>query len=213
MKLRGRKRPGRKLLLGPGAVIERGALAGYRSARGLADRTLRIGARSLVRSGSVIYEGSVIGRRFESGHGAVIREGNLIGDDCCVWSHSVVDYGCIIRNRVRIHNGVYICQYSRLEDDAFVGPGTIFLNSPHPGCDFERQCMRGPTVMKGAKIGGGCVVFPFVTIGPRAVVGAGSVVTKDVPAGKVVHGSPARIRGNAGGLRCRSGHVRRPYPR
>ncbi len=200
------------LILGSGAVVEPGAIAGYRSVRPLADRTLRIGPGSLIRAGSVIYEGSVIGGYFETGHGTVIREGNIIGDGCCVWSHSVVDYNCTIRNRVRIHNGVYICQYSRLEDGVFVGPGTVFLNSAHPGCEFERQCMKGPIVMKGAKIGGGCVIFPFVTIGKGAIVGAGSVIAKDVAAGKVVFGSPARVRGNAASLRCRTGHTLRPYP-
>lgn len=198
--------------MGAGTIIEPGAVAGYRPARGVADRTLKIGPASLVRSGSVIYEGSVIGSNFETGHGTIIREGNLIGNECRIWSHSVVDYGCIIRDRVRIHNGVYICQYSRLEEEVFVGPGTVFLNSPHPGCEFERQCMKGPTIMKGAKIGGGCVIFPFVTVGAGAIVGAGSVVTKDVAPGKVVHGAPARVRGKAGALRCRTGHTRRPYP-
>ncbi len=101
--------------------------------------------------------------------------------------------------------------YSRVEDGAFIGPGSTLLNDPHPGCTFSRQCMRGPTIGRGAVIGGGAVILPMVTIGAGAVVGGGAVVTKDVPAGAVVRGNPARVHGRREDLRCWTGHTLRPY--
>ena len=79
----------------------------------------------------MIYLGSVIGERFETGHGAIVREENVIGDRVAVWSHTVIDYGCVIGNDVKIHSNVYIAQYTTLEDGVFIGPGTVLLNDPH----------------------------------------------------------------------------------
>ena len=193
--------------------MDAGARVGYMPARRILKLDLVMGARAVIRSGSVIYAGSEIGTDFETGHGTVVREENAIGNGVAIWSKSVVDYGCRIGNGVRIHSNVYVAQYSVLEEDVFIGPGTTILNDPHPGCAFSRQCMRGPVIKRGAQIGGGCVILPMVTIGSGAVVGAGSVVTRDVPAGAVAYGVPARIRGKRGSLRCWTGHTVRPYPR
>lgn len=197
--------------VGPGARIDPGVLVGYRPERPVADLALTIGSGARLRSGTVIYAGSRIGRDFETGHGTVIREENEIGDGVQVWSHATVDYGCRLGNGVRLHAGVYVAQYSVIEDGAFVGPGAVLLNDPHPGCAFSRQCMRGPVVRRGAVIGGGAVVLPMVTVGARALVGAGAVVTRDVPPGAVVRGSPARASGAREALRCWTGHTAFPY--
>lgn len=201
----------RRVRLGPGAVVEPGATVGYAPGRRIADLSLTIGAGSRIRTGSVVYLGSKIGAGFETGHGTVIREENEIGDRVQVWSHSVLDYGCTIGREVHIHTGVYVAQYSRIGDGVFIGPGAILLNDPHPGCSFSRQCMRGPTVGRNAVIGGGAVLLPMITIGEGAVIGGGAVVTKDVPAGVVVRGNPARVHGRREDLRCWTGHTLKPY--
>ena len=177
----------------------------------MADLTLTVGDGSSIRAGAILYLGTRIGERFQSGHHTVIREESLIGDRVQVWSHSTIDYGCVIGNDVHIHTGVYVAQFTTLEDGVFIAPGTVLLNDPHPGCAFSRQCMRGPTIRKGAVIGGGCTIMPMVTIGAGAVIGGGSVVTKDIPAGVVAYGSPAKPHGKREALKCWTGHTLRPY--
>ena len=197
--------------MGRGCVVEDGAVVGYQPARKVAWKSLDIGAGANIRSGTNIYLGSRIGKGFETGHNVVIREENEFGDDCQVWSQTIIDYGCKIGNGVHIHSHVYVSQYTTIEDGVFIAPRAVLLNDPHPGCKFSRQCMRGPTIRKNAVIGGGSVILPMVTIGEGAVIGGGSVVTKDVPAGAVVYGNPARVHGLRGALKCRTGHTVKPY--
>jgi acetyltransferase-like isoleucine patch superfamily enzyme len=122
-----------------------------------------------------------------------------------VWSNSVVDYGCVIGSRVKIHTGVYIPQFTVIEDDVFIAPGCTFANDLHPGCRCADGNMRGPTIRQGARIGVNCTLVPGVEIGAYALVGSGSVVTHDVPPGVVVAGNPARIMGTTKSLRCPDG--------
>ena len=141
-------------------------------------------------------------------------EENFIGDDFSLWSNSTVDYGCVIGNRVKIHHNVYVAQYTTIEDDVFLAPGVMIANDPHPGCAKSKQCMKGPTIRRGAQIGVNATILPFVIIGERALVGAGSVVTKDVPPGAVVRGNPARVAGHIDELKCliKPPLMDRPYP-
>jgi len=195
-------------------VAAESALIGCMPERPIADLCLEIGAGAVVRSGSVIYAGSRIGARLNVGHNAIVREENAIGDDFSLWSNSTVDYGCAIGHRVKIHHNVYVAQFTVLEDDVFLAPGVMIANDPHPGCAFSRKCMRGPTIKRGAQIGANATILPMVTIGERALVGAGSVVTKDVPPGAVVVGNPARVSGRIGDLTCivEPPLTERPYP-
>jgi len=198
--------------MGPGAVIEPGAVIGVRTGRDIPDLSLTIGARAKIRSGTILYLGSRIGERFETGHYTIVREENTIGNGVQIWSHSVVDYGCTIGNDVHLHSNVYVAQYSILEDGVFVAPGTVLLNDPHPGCAFSRQCMRGPTLCRNVCVGGGCTLLPMIKIGEGAIIGGGSVVTRDIPAGAVAYGVPARVHGRREDLKCRTGHTLMAYP-
>lgn len=191
---------------------EPGVIIGYRPGRSVADLSLTIGDGALVRSGTVLYLGSTIGVRFQTGHNVVVREENRLGDDVSVWSNSVIDCGCLIGHRVKIHTGVYLAQYTVLEDDVFLAPGVTVTNDIHPGCPESSRCMRGPTLRRGAQIGGNVTLLPFVIVGERALIGAGSVVTRDVPAGMVAYGNPARIVCSIDDLRCTTGLTDRPYP-
>jgi acetyltransferase-like isoleucine patch superfamily enzyme len=176
------------------AHLDEGVRIGYPAGRGQAAE-LELGAGAHVRSGSVIYSGSVIGARLQTGHNTVIREENVLGDDVSVWSNSVVDYGCRIGDRVKIHTNCYVAQFSVLEDDAFLAPGVSFANDLYPGDAESARLMRGPHVGAGAQLGVNTTVLPFVRIGAGAIIGAGSVVTRDIPAGAVAYGSPARVVG------------------
>lgn len=190
------------LLLGPGAEIDPSAILGEIPARDIADLTLTIGEKAVFRSGTVIYAGSRIGARFTTGHNVVIREENVLGDDVAVWSNSVVDYGCEIGDGVKIHTGVYIAQFTRIREGAFLAPGVTIANDPHPGCAHSRECMRGPTIEKNAQIGVNVTILPFLTIGEGAVIGSGSVVTKDIPPRMVAYGNPARVVSPVDDLEC-----------
>jgi len=211
MKAGGKSRGG--VRMGRGSVVEKGAVVGALTGRRIADKSLSIGPGARIRSGTVVYQGSHIGARFETGHYAIIREENRIGDDVQVWGHSIIDYGCTIGRRVHIHSHVYVSQYTVIKDGAFIAPRAVLLNDPHPGCPLSRQCMRGPVIGRDAIIGGGAVVLPMVKVGDGALVGAGAVVTRDVPAGAVVFGNPARVHGRKRGLKCWTGHVKEPYPK
>lgn len=106
-------------------------LLGYPSAR-CPSMLLTIGEGARFRSGTVIYSGTSIGDRFETGHNVVIREENTIGDDVSIWSNTVVDYGCSIGDRVKIHSNCYVAQFTELEDDVFLAPGVTVANDLFP---------------------------------------------------------------------------------
>jgi acetyltransferase-like isoleucine patch superfamily enzyme len=169
---------------------DRGVLVGYPVSQAGAE-PLILGAGATLRSGTVLYDGSRIGRRLQTGHGVVIREGCEVGDNVSVWTNSVIDYGCRIGDRVKIHCNCYVAQYSELEDDVFLAPGVTIANDLYPGDRRSAQLMAGPRIGARAQIGVNVTILPFVRIGAGALVGAGSVVTRDIPAAVVAFGNPA----------------------
>ena len=187
------------LLLGQNCVVDPSVLLGYPTGRRIELRPVRIGDGARIRSGTAIYATVEIGARFETGHNVVIREENRIGDDCAVWNNSTIDYGCVLGHRVKIHCNVYVAQYTVIEDDVFLAPGVIIANDPHPLCT---KCMQGPTIKAGARIGVNATLLPHLVIGENSLVGAGSVVTRDVPPRAVVVGSPARVVSDVDSLEC-----------
>lgn len=177
------------VILGEGHQVDPGAILGYLTGRKIESQVLRIGPRARIRSGSVLYAGSTIGAGLETGHNVVIREENVIGDNLNIWNSSTIDYGCQIGNGVKIHCNVYVAQFTILEDDVFLAPGVMVANDPHPLCAHH---LKGPTIKKGARIGINVTLLPGVVVGEGAMVGAGSVVTRDIPPFTVAYGSPAR---------------------
>lgn len=190
------------VVLGKSCRIDPGVVLGYRTGRPIPITPLVLGDESVVRSGSVLYAGSTFGKKLETGHNVVIREQNLIGEGLSVWNNTVIDYGCVIGNHVRIHSNCYISQFTTIEDDVFIAPGTSTANDPHPVCTL---CMRGPTLKKGCRIGVNVTLLPHVIIGEGAVIGAGSVVTRDVAPFTLAHGNPARARKPIDSLDCQFG--------
>src|ERR687895_162075 len=178
--------------IGGQPVIDPGVIVGYRPGRAEA-RGLRVGDRARLRSGTVLYEGARIGDRFETGHHVVVREENLIGDDVSIWSNSVVDYGCVIGDKVKIHCNCYLAQYSVIEEGAFLAPGVTLTNDLYPGRPESLDAMTGPTIGARAQLGAGVTVLPFVTVGSGALIGAGSVVTRDIPPDVIAFGCPAVV--------------------
>jgi acetyltransferase-like isoleucine patch superfamily enzyme len=157
------------------------------------DLETSIGLNAIIRSHTVIYAGNRVGANFQTGHSVMIRELNEIGDDVSIGSHSVIEHHVRIGNGVRIHSNVFIPEYSVLEDDAWIGPNVVLTNAAYPGSLDAKASLKGPRVMRGSRIGANATLLPGVTIGRNALVGAGAVVVRDVPDGKVVVGNPARI--------------------
>ena len=174
--------------------IDPGVFVGYPPDRHATGR-LVLGSEARLRTGTVLYDGSRIGDRLQTGHHVVIREECEIGDDVSVWSNTVIDYGCRLGDRVRIHSNCYIAQFTEIEEDAFLAPGVTLANDLYPGQAASARAMTGPVVGSGAQLGVNVTVLPYVRIGQGTLVGAGSVVTRNVPAGVVAFGCPAVVRG------------------
>ena len=190
--------------LGTGAIVEdfcilgtlpRGATAG--------SLVTTIGERAVIRSHTVIYAGNTIGRNFQTGNKVNIRESNQIGDDVSVGTLSVIEHHVQIGNHVRIHTQVFVPEFSVLEDGCWLGPHVVLTNARYPLSPDAKTTLQGPVIKRGAKIGANCTLLPGVVIGEQALVGAGTVVVRDVPAGAVVVGNPGRIIGDISKL---------PYP-
>jgi acetyltransferase-like isoleucine patch superfamily enzyme len=199
---------GDNVRMGDGGEVDPGVILGYPTGRRIADLTLWIGLGARIRSGTVIYAGSTIGTGLETGHNVVIREENSIGDHLNIWNSSTIDYGCTIGHGVKIHCNVYVAQYTILEDNVFLAPGVTIANDPHPLCGL---CMRGPTIKRGARIGVNVTLLPHITVGEGAFIGAGSVVTRDIPAYTVAYGNPARPVRPVDELPCPFDLVEQPY--
>jgi acetyltransferase-like isoleucine patch superfamily enzyme len=154
---------------------------------------LIIGAGCIIRSHTVIYAGNTIGAGLQTGHHVVIREGNMIGDHVSIGTHSIVEHHVQIGAGVRLHSRVFVPEYSILEDGCWLGPGVVVTNARYPISKGAKDRLVGAHIEAGAIIGANATLLPGIRIGTRALVGAGAVVTKDVPPRAVVVGNPAKI--------------------
>ena len=202
----------------PNVIIEEGAEIGEFCIIGLPAKgkapgevETRIGKNAVIRSHSIIYAGNVIGDDFNTGHSALIREDNQIGHKVSIGSHTVIEHHLEIRDGVRIHSQAFVPEFTLLEEGCWIGPNVVFTNALHPLCKRVKECLKGATVGKGAKIGANTTVLPDLRIGEMALVGAGSVVAKDVEPNVVVAGVPAKVIKNVADLTCPYGLCERPY--
>ncbi len=201
-----------KVKLGNGSVIEPFCIIGKPPlGRKKNELFLKIGRKALIRSFSCLYAGSKIGDFLQTGTGVVIREENSIGDYVVVGSGSVLEVGNKIGSHVRIHSGCFM-ELAVIEDNVFMGPCVVLIDDLHPPCGRFKECKRGPVIKEGAKIGANATILPGVKIGRNALIGAGSVVTKDVPENAVAAGNPAKIISSVSRLKCIKGFFKKPYP-
>lgn len=151
-----------------------------------------IGDRATIRSGTIIYCDVVIGDDFSCGHNVLIREKTRIGDRVGIGTASIVEGRGTIGNDVSLQSLVYVPTDTTIGNHVFIGPNTVLTNDRYPPSRIGG--LQGPVLSDWAAIGANVTILPGVCIGEGALVAAGAVVTKDVPAYKLAIGSPARIR-------------------
>jgi acetyltransferase-like isoleucine patch superfamily enzyme len=154
---------------------------------------LELGAGTIVSTGAVVFAGTTVGERAIVGDQACVRERCTIGDDVVIGRGSLVENDTSVGALTKIQAHAYITAYSLLEDNVFIAPCVVTTNDNFMGRTEQRHdLVKGPTIRRGARIGGGAVLLPGIEVGEEAFVGAGAVVLKDVPARALVVGSPAR---------------------
>jgi UDP-2-acetamido-3-amino-2,3-dideoxy-glucuronate N-acetyltransferase len=151
-----------------------------------------------------VVESSAVGPGTRIWAFAHILPGAQIGADCNICDHTFIENDVVIGDRVTIKCGVYVWDGIRLEDDVFVGPNATFTNDKMPRSGVRNKQVLVTTVKAGASLGANSTIMPGITIGSRALVGAGAVVTRDVPPWAIVTGSPARITGYVGAAPAQS---------
>jgi acetyltransferase-like isoleucine patch superfamily enzyme len=170
-------------------TVEPGATLGVAYKTGTAAPD--IGADSVVRSGTIIYNDVQADRGLQTGHHALIREQTAIGTDCLVGTQAVIDGHTTLGDNVSIQTGGYVPSYTEIADRVFLGPNATLLNDPYPvRTEIE---LVGPSIESNASIGANATVLPEVTVGDGAFVAAGAVVTQDIPSETLAVGAPASI--------------------
>jgi acetyltransferase-like isoleucine patch superfamily enzyme len=171
-------------------------------------RGLVIGADSLIRSHSVFYEGSTFGPGLVTGHRVTVRERLEAGVGLQIGTLSDFQGHATIGDYVRTHSNVHIGQGSKIGSFVWIFPYTVLTNDPHPPSEVR----LGVTVEDYAVIATMVVLLPGVTVGSRSLVGAHSLVSRDVPSGMVAAGVPARVVSDAREISMRDGSGRPAYP-
>ena len=153
-----------------------------------------IGDGTIVSTGAIVFAGSRIGARVILGDQSCVRERVTVGDDVVLGRGSLVENDTTIGAMTRIQAEAYITAYSTLEEHVFIAPCVVTTNDNFMGRTERRhELKKGPTIRRGARVGGGAVLCPGIEIGEEAFVGAGAVVTKDVAPRTIVVGNPARV--------------------
>lgn len=141
---------------------------------------------------AVVEDGAAVGARTQVWQFCILLDGARVGADCNLNCHTLVEGGAVIGDRVTLKAGVFVWDGVTLEDDVFCGPNATFTNDKLPRSRQRPAEFAKTLVKKGASVGAGAVILPGLEIGEAAVVGAGAVVTRDVPHGATVIGNPAR---------------------
>ena len=188
-------------VLGDGVRVLENAVVGKQPSLGASSTARReplppatIGDGTVVSTGAIVFAGATIGARCVVGDQSCVRERVTMADDCILGRGSLIENDTSVGAGTRIQAEAYVTAYSTLEEDVFIAPCVVTTNDDFMGrTEKRKELMRGPTIRRGARVGGGAILCPGVEVGEEAFVGAGAVVTKDVPPRVVVVGSPARV--------------------
>lgn len=186
--------------LGAGTVVGDGAVLGKQVRLAAASTAsagelppLEVGAGCTIGAQAVVNAGTTIGERTLIGDQTMVRERVTMGAGCVLGRGSLIENDTTVGDRVKVQADAYLTAYMSVEDDVFIAPCVMTTNDNFMGRTEARFALRGgPTIRRGARVGGGCVLLPNVEVGEEAFVGAGAIVTRDVPARTIVVGSPAK---------------------
>lgn len=149
----------------------------------------------MIHETAVVDDGAKIGEGTKVWHFSHIRESAEIGKDCVLGQNVYIDANVKIRNNVHVQNNVSVYEGVEIEDDVFCAPSMVFTNVKTPRCGFPTNNYKKTLIKKGATLGANCTIVCGITVGENAFVGAGAVVTKDVPKHTLVVGVPAKVIG------------------
>jgi acetyltransferase-like isoleucine patch superfamily enzyme len=188
-------------VLGEGVRVLENAVVGKQPSLGASSTAKRdplppttIGDGTVISTGAIVFAGSSIGAGCIVGDQSCIRERVTMADDCILGRGSLIENDTTVGVGTRIQAEAYITAYSTLEEDVFIAPCVVTTNDNFMGRTEKRKSlMKGPTIRRGARVGGGAILLPGIEVGEEAFIAAGAVVTKDVPPRKLVVGSPARV--------------------
>jgi UDP-2-acetamido-3-amino-2,3-dideoxy-glucuronate N-acetyltransferase len=189
-----------EVVIGDGCTIGDGAVLGKTPALGARSTAPRgqlpalvLEAGVVVGAGAIVFAGSQLAAGVIVGDQAFVRERTTVGPETVIGRGTGVDNDVSIGARVRIQSQGYVTGYSVIEDDVFFGPCAMTTNDDTMARHPKGEPLRGATLRRACRIGGGAILLPGVEIGEEAFVAAGAVVTSDVAARKVVMGVPARM--------------------
>jgi acetyltransferase-like isoleucine patch superfamily enzyme len=177
--------------IGNNVIIEDFCIIGL-PFNGIKEEKTVIGDGAIIRSGTYIYAGNQIGKNFHTGNKVNIRELNSIGDNVSIGTLSVIEHNITIHNGVRIHTQAFIPEYTIIEKNCWIGPNVVLTNAKYPKHPKVKENLNGVYIQQNVKIGANTTLLPGVVIGKHSLIGAGSVVTKNVAARMIVAGSPAK---------------------
>ncbi len=155
-----------------------------------------IGDNAVIRDHTIIYAGNKIGNNFQTGHHVVIRESNIIGNDVSIGTFGEFAFNIKIGNNVKFHSGCHVYEYTIIETGARFNPGVYILNTKYPYRPNKDPEISNVLVKENARISAKCILMPGVIIGKWSLVGAGSLVTKNVEDYALVYGRPAKVKGD-----------------
>lgn len=173
-----------------------------------AGRPLSIGKGAVIRSHSVFYASSSFGSGLVTGHRVTVRENTVAGLNLQIGTLCDIQGDCRIGDYVRFHSNVHIGKHSVIEDGVWIFPYVVLTNDPTPPSDTLIGC----TIERFAAIATMSVILPGVRVGSGALVGAGSIVTRDVPKCHIVAGNPAKDLGTTDRIKLKDGTGRPAYP-
>ncbi|HTY90752.1 MAG TPA: acyltransferase [Methanocella sp.] len=190
--------------MGKNCTILENVILGYPSSKVLDDARSRniklerypyagttIGDNAVIRSNSTIYCDVKIGNNLRTGHNIMVREMTTLGDNVLIGTNTIIDGYSIIGNSVSMQSNVYVPLNTIIEDNVFMGPCSVLTNDKYP--IRVKYDLKGPVLRTGASIGANATILPGVEVGEGAMVGAGAVVTKNVPPWMLAIGAPAKI--------------------
>lgn len=170
------------VILGDNTIVEELCILGIKPKNSTGD--LIIGSNSVIRAGTYLYLGITTGDNLQTGNKANIRENCKIGKNVSIGSLSILERDVVIGDNSRIHSNVFIPEYTKISKNVWIGPCCVFTNDKYP----PSGNLVGATVEENVIIGANCTILPGITIGEGSFIGAGSIITKDVPPNSRIKG-------------------------